>query len=560
MSTLKKILSFSLLISLLVSMLFATAASADETEYFDADGNMIVPFIKEPITYKVLYKKQKLDIGTIEDKAGSMLDTIANDLNIHFTFEIVEEAAWTEKLNLVFATGQLPDIIWGDIPDLSSHLDQVLDITELVDKYTVWIKNFYKEFPDYYKGESIAGRLYSFSSIQKSSNRSHTFLEGINMKWLEKLNLQVPNTLEELTDVLRAFRDNDPNGNGIADEIGISFVSGYSKGHGSMTLDSDNMRANFGILDDGVNASCDDVMVRDGKVIFVPADEKYYDMIKWMHLWYSEGLLDKDGFTQTENDLMQKGEAERLGYIFGNAHIYNSTGTALQYDYDYILPMMDENGKRIVEPTSNPSDFIKHVFTLSKDCPHPEYLVLMVDYINSTEERQVCMQNGVQGEFQAHGSQPEGYTTTIGWWYTEVDGVERIQNNSNWWPKDKGYNNYSQFRLSIRMNNPPMYLTTYADKRILSAANLRQVARDPFYRDYYYNEMFPLGEMSAEDSIKRAEMRVEIDTYVESFFAESVINGIDEGKWAKHLDTLKALHIDEYMADYQALYDYLIQQ
>lgn len=41
----------------------------------------------------------------------------------------------------------------------------------------------------------------------------------INKSWLEKLGLEVPKTWDDLTKVLTAFKNDDPNGNGEADEI-----------------------------------------------------------------------------------------------------------------------------------------------------------------------------------------------------------------------------------------------------------------------------------------------------------------------------------------------------
>lgn len=146
-------------------------STENENKFYDENKNLIVPFVDESITYQALYKKNALDVGSMEDKRGSLLGIIEDDLKIHFDFEAVDEAAWEEKLNLVFATGQLPDVIWGDIPGLASHLDQVMDITDLIDS-TAWLKNFYEQNPVYLQGESIGGRLYSFSKIQKSSNHS----------------------------------------------------------------------------------------------------------------------------------------------------------------------------------------------------------------------------------------------------------------------------------------------------------------------------------------------------------------------------------------------------
>ncbi len=41
----------------------------------------------------------------------------------------------------------------------------------------------------------------------------------INMEWLSRLQLSIPETTQELKTVLTAFRDSDPNANGLADEL-----------------------------------------------------------------------------------------------------------------------------------------------------------------------------------------------------------------------------------------------------------------------------------------------------------------------------------------------------
>ena len=43
--------------------------------------------------------------------------------------------------------------------------------------------------------------------------------QWINQEWLDTLGLEAPRTMDELYDVLVAFRDQDPNGNGVKDEI-----------------------------------------------------------------------------------------------------------------------------------------------------------------------------------------------------------------------------------------------------------------------------------------------------------------------------------------------------
>jgi hypothetical protein len=50
----------------------------------------------------------------------------------------------------------------------------------------------------------------------------------INMEWLNKLDLEIPTTTDELTTVLRAFKEQDPNGNGLRDEIPMISGSGWN--------------------------------------------------------------------------------------------------------------------------------------------------------------------------------------------------------------------------------------------------------------------------------------------------------------------------------------------
>ena len=65
------------------------------------------------------------------------------------------------------------------------------------------------------------GHVYSLSAYEPETWNMTPFRMFINNTWLEKLNLQVPTTTEELKQVLIAFRDGDPNGNGQKDEIGV---------------------------------------------------------------------------------------------------------------------------------------------------------------------------------------------------------------------------------------------------------------------------------------------------------------------------------------------------
>ncbi len=61
--------------------------------------------------------------------------------------------------------------------------------------------------------------MYSMPDINDCYHCSLSHKAWIYQPWLDKLGLKIPTTTDELEQVLLAFKDKDPNGNGKADEI-----------------------------------------------------------------------------------------------------------------------------------------------------------------------------------------------------------------------------------------------------------------------------------------------------------------------------------------------------
>ncbi len=65
------------------------------------------------------------------------------------------------------------------------------------------------------------GNIYSLSAWEPETWNLTPNRMFINKAWLDKLGLSIPTTTDELKEVLIAFRDGDPNGNGAQDEVGV---------------------------------------------------------------------------------------------------------------------------------------------------------------------------------------------------------------------------------------------------------------------------------------------------------------------------------------------------
>ena len=116
------------------------------------------------------------------------------------------------------ASGQLADIIacesTSDLEKLGKD-GGMLPLNDLIDEYAPNIKKMLEEDPNFkYQATAEDGNIYNIP-LGKELQSSQFY--WIRQDWLDKLGLAVPTTVDELHDVLLAFKNNDPNGNGKAE-------------------------------------------------------------------------------------------------------------------------------------------------------------------------------------------------------------------------------------------------------------------------------------------------------------------------------------------------------
>lgn len=191
-----------------------------------------------------------------------------NGSNNRFTEHRDEQAIWAEQtrlfteagLNLEFevipdteqykttiqtrlaAAHDLPDLFYGGSTDVVDLLDMadmgiVLKMNEILETTKGNAYNFY------YGGvgdqarqliSDVDGNFYWLPRIQinqlNGENAGTSIATCIRLDWLNALNLEVPNSLETYTAALKAFQENDVNGNGVVDEFAVEDTSYFSQG------------------------------------------------------------------------------------------------------------------------------------------------------------------------------------------------------------------------------------------------------------------------------------------------------------------------------------------
>lgn len=268
------------------------------------DSNL--PIVKEPVTMSMV---------TVRNSNAGPADQMwffkwmKEKGNIDFKVTQIEAAAWPERKNILFASGDLPDIFFhssfsaSDIIRYGQVGKQFIPLNDLIDKYAPNIKKAFEENPRLKAAvTSPDGNIYSLPSYFKYPQLTWNRV-FIHTDWLNKLGLKEPETLDDLYAVLKAFKEKDPNGNGKADEIPL----GGSWGHGFE--ERMIVTAALGFNQPGFMG----MAVKDGKVVLPEADPLYGEYLKYMNKLYSEGLMDKDIFTQTEVQARAKSSQNIVG-------------------------------------------------------------------------------------------------------------------------------------------------------------------------------------------------------------------------------------------------------
>ena len=220
-------------------------------------------------------------------------------------------ADWDQKKSVMFAGGDIPDILVKATvtTDFATYNGLFENLAPYIDAGKM--PNVAKMFEDHPELRVLCtdekDGIYGIPNYRSLWPRTNRVLY-INQTWLDNLGLQVPTTMDELEEVLIAFKNGDPNGNGdTTDEIPLDF-SGFPT----------FMLACFGVP--MMNES-DGYFVEDGKVKNYRVDERYKTFMQWLQKLYGEGLINEEVITQDYSKFQSlargEGKTARVGVTLG---------------------------------------------------------------------------------------------------------------------------------------------------------------------------------------------------------------------------------------------------
>ncbi len=497
--------------------------------------------LEKPVTFTFMIQGTKSTSFDKDLENNALWQELKEKTNVNIEFQFLGDTP-SEKLTLLISGNTYGDVLWGG-PILSSveaskyiASGKLLDLTAYINEdlmpnlcadmaETPAMKNMITGYD---------GKIYT---LPKITGLEGNYLESpiwINKAWLDKLGLSIPTTIDEFTNVLRAFATQDPNGNGLPDEI--PYICSTS----STSMHTEALLGMWGIATkDGVNDSY--VQVKDGKVTFVPITDEYKEGVKYLRTLYTEGLMWSECFTANESTLNAKLTSETC--VVGCFTAPTPAETEYQDDYVCIYPPKVEGYEPCwyYHPAINGS---KNQFFVTDKCKNVSVLMAWVDQLYDLDTA-MRFENGNVGEGRMEMTDDGKYQVL------ELDMLTRAKLN-----KEKP-TLYSLMGNSIRS----ITKSDYATKISLSEYDKTLQNNYSIYKDIINDELWPRPYYSAAESYDADIYFTDIDYQIRTNRSLWITGKSDIDKdWNGFVQKIQSLNLDKYISILQNAYDAYLQK
>ena len=417
----------SLLLCALIALSCAGALAEGDLAMSDVPGMTaagVLPIAPDGVTLSIGLTAQS---NVVDYSTNDFTLWIKDKTGITFDFFFLPNSDTAQKVDLMIAANEkLPDILLEGISDKVYYGRQgvLLPMNEYFEKYSY----FFGQTTEKYLSEQTQkllrsqmyawdGKIYTFPYIINGLGNDNENIFYINKTWLDKLNLAVPTTTDELYAVLKAFKEEDPNGNGQADELPLM---GYGAGYGANKLRGDvvgNLLNAFLYYPYNTDAR---LVVNDGVVSSALTSEALREGLRYCRKLYAEGLISELSMTQAPEQLKAiidrpAAEDTLVGMVATHA-LSGACGWSTEqadskvFDYVAMEPLTGPEGVRYA--AQNKLGYGSRV-AITKYCKNPEIAFRWMDYMCDLEasmnyrygKKDYDWYYAEEGELDAYGHQ-----------------------------------------------------------------------------------------------------------------------------------------------------------
>lgn len=392
---------------LVVLILFSAAGCTSRNDEIAApSATPVQPVAQAKVSILISDHSQSVPTGPVMN--DPTFQYLSQKTGIHFSVDFEPHTKYNSLLKINFAKGSIADVVqdWRVNPELYTN-GRLIPLNDLIDRYGPNLKRVIPQ--EAWEAVTMGGQIYGIPEAAPGNAPSSRVIY-VRKDWMDKVGIQeAPKTPEQFLDMLRAFRDKDPNGNNQRDEIPFSSRANLNW--------SENLMGMFGVTPSG-NHLMNDEVIPD---IIHPAMK---DALAFFRILVREKLIDSEFLSLERNVWEQKIQSNLVGS-------WNHV-TELAWDWQNRLDLsMPGQGAAViaiptprapgVQEVGMEMNAVKKVFNITTSAQNPEAIIKMFDWLVSGEGQ----------EFVNFGIPGVTYTKQGGYIY--YDKQKDLANKTSTW-------------------------------------------------------------------------------------------------------------------------------
>lgn len=504
----------------------ATAEEPEEEAGTPEAQPVELPLTDEPVTYTIWYSEPFTDYVDDPAEDVAVFRLLAERTNIYLEFNLTTVDAASERFQLLFAADDLPDILTDAMQYYSGSIDDAVYEDAFLLNYAPYLDdmpNYSAVLAAYPEAKQTitsadSGAMVAFPEIYQDVGDVSGYM--VRQDYLEALGMEVPQTYDELHDLLVAARD------AYGATLELAATGGDSL-----------LGAGFGINTGLEDSDLSGWYVEDGVVkmgILQPEFREYLELVKQ---WYDEGLIYADFINTDRGDLSQLFDGSFVVTVKPPEIVEVANQVIGTPMVAMSMPRQNANDELTVCGAASSCLMDANAWSINANADRPELVLQMIDYMFSDEG--FYLMN--------YGEETVSYTFDEA---GEPQFTDLVINNAD--GLDYAHAAYL-FATSNRSRMP--FVSDYA-RCFANYTQLQWDAVDTYSNDCTHANDYPLGAvMNTEQSQQYNTVAADICTYISENVLKFIYGQADFNEWDQFVETLYDMGIETAISAKQAAYD-----